>query len=202
MNSQQSQNSLDSLDQIIDHIFTNGIKQPHHYQIEFDTETLNHNEQTQYIFNQLSAILQKSFHYLFPQVFQDGLQYIGRLKGTDFTILNSYFKSFGFMIHCKISLPSSNNQETTITMNNNQIKTNVLPIHSIINEEYVHSLINNCNDSNTIDEYAEAEDDDLPLPDLPNNDFMEVEKLELKDYKKHMIDPVTKSVYELSFDFF
>ena len=47
-------NPIDPIDEIIDQIFTQSVKSPYYYQLEFETDpNLSFKEQTQYLFNQL-----------------------------------------------------------------------------------------------------------------------------------------------------
>jgi hypothetical protein len=186
-----SNSDQDPIDQIIEQIFTQSIKSPYHYQLEFETDpNLSFKEQTQYLFNQLSNILHKGFRYLFPHVYTNDIFYISKLTTNDFHLCNSYFHSFGYRLSCNINLPTVNNSDTLIRIDNNNIQTKVVKSNNFINEDYINSLLN--------------EDNELEnsLPELPENDHFSSEKMELNDYKTHIVDPITKSIYEISFDFF
>lgn len=188
-------NSADdqTIDTIVEQIFTQSVKSPYFYQLEFETDpNLSHKEQTQYIFNQLSNILLKGFRHLFPHVYTDDVFHISKLTTNDFHLCNSYFHSFGYRLACNINLPTMHNRDTLITIHNNNIQTKVVKSADFIDEEYINSLLDS----------EETGDNDVNLPVLPDNRDYSSEKTELRDYKKHLIDPGTRAIYEISFDFF
>jgi hypothetical protein len=170
-----SSDQLDTLDSIILNIFSNPIQRPCTYNIEFEAPTNStYQQQTQYIFKQLTQILEKGCKILFPNAHENGELLVSRLTAQNFARIKQYFESFGFRIKNRISAnPSYNDAE-------------------LIDEGFIDSYVN-----------WDLDIDNFELPSLPNNDNIsdsDVNKKELRDYIYRLQDNSRNVTYEISFE--
>jgi hypothetical protein len=164
-----------TIDQIIEQIFTTSVKQPHTYSIEFDPPpNTNYEQQTQFLFRELCYVLRKGCGHLFPQVIMNDKIEISLLHTKNFLLLNQYFQSFGFVIQYKI-IPK------TMNLFNNDL----------LDENYINNLLED-NDY-SIDN----------LPELPKNNLSNEHsnKKELRDYSYRLTDTRRNIDYEIKFDY-
>ncbi len=166
-----------SIDKIIEQIFTKSPKQPHTYTIEFEPPpNTSFEQQTQFLFRELCYVLRKGCGHLFPHIIQNDQMDVSLLTFQNFIQLNQYFQSFGYTIRYKILQKNSNLQ---------------IPNIDLLDENYVDNLL---------------EDNDYSienLPELPENNLSpENTKKELKDYSYLLSDTRRNIDYEIRFDYF
>ena len=165
-----------TMDQIIEQIFTKSVKQPHAYSIEFEPPpNTSFEQQTQFLFKELCYVLRRGCGHLFPHsIINDKIE-ISQLTVKNFLLLNGYFQSFGFVIHYTI-VPK------IVSVENNDL----------LDENYINNLLED-NDYNIDD-----------LPELPENNLSNPNnstKKELKDFVYCLTDTRRNIDYEIKFDY-